>query len=116
MTTKENVIETDVLVIGGGMAGLFAAIKARDEGVDVILVDKNYVSRSGGTGFCDGYYGVFNPEWGHDLEFWKNFISQHGEYMNNPEWTEITLKDSFARYQDLLSWGVEPRRGKDGEG
>ena len=29
----DNVIETDVLVIGGGVAGMFAAIKARDEGV-----------------------------------------------------------------------------------
>jgi succinate dehydrogenase/fumarate reductase flavoprotein subunit len=36
----ENVIETGILVIGGGMAGCFAAIKAREKGVDVTLVDK----------------------------------------------------------------------------
>jgi succinate dehydrogenase/fumarate reductase flavoprotein subunit len=36
----ETVIETDVLVIGGGIAGCFAAMKARDKGVDVTLVDK----------------------------------------------------------------------------
>jgi len=35
----ENVVETDVLVIGGGMAGCFAAIKAKEQGVDVTLVD-----------------------------------------------------------------------------
>ena len=29
----ENVIETDVLVIGGGQAGFFAAIKAKEQGV-----------------------------------------------------------------------------------
>lgn len=50
----ESKLETDVLVIGGGMAGLFSAIKAKEEGVEVILVDKNYVSRSGSTAFAEG--------------------------------------------------------------
>jgi aspartate oxidase len=31
----ENVVETDVLVIGGGIAGCFAAIKAKEQGADV---------------------------------------------------------------------------------
>ncbi|MBN1367890.1 MAG: FAD-binding protein [Dehalococcoidales bacterium] len=115
MTTKENVIETDVLVIGGGMAGLFAAIKARGEGVSVTLVDKNYVSRSGTTCFCDGQFSVFNPKWGHDIEFWQNHISKTGEYMNNPEWTEITLKESYERLKDLMSWGVSPAKENNGE-
>lgn len=111
----ENSIETDVLIIGGGMAGLFAAIKAREEGVGVTLVDKGYVSRSGETCVADGYYALFNPEWGHKLDFWKNEITISGEYMNNPEWTEITLKDSFDRYQDMLSWGAKLNQDKNGE-
>ncbi|MBN1367174.1 MAG: FAD-binding protein [Dehalococcoidales bacterium] len=113
--TKENVIETDVLVIGGGMAGLFAAIKAREEGTNVVLVDKNYVSRSGTTCYCDGDFSVCNPEWGHKLENWKKLITQRGEYLNDPEWTEITLKDSLERYKDLLSWGVKPPMNEKGE-
>ena len=36
----DHVVETDVLVVGGGMAGCFAAIKAKEQGVDVTLVDK----------------------------------------------------------------------------
>jgi succinate dehydrogenase/fumarate reductase flavoprotein subunit len=113
--TIENTIETDVLVIGGGMAGLFASIKAREEGVQVTLVDKNYVSRSGSTCFADGDFSVFNPEWGHELNEWKNHINRSGEYLNNPAWTEVTLKDSLARFQDLLSWGVNPVRQENGE-
>ena len=42
----ENLAETDVLVIGGGMAGLFAAIKAREKGVDVAIIDKGFVGKS----------------------------------------------------------------------
>ena len=105
----ERVVETDVLVIGGGMAGCFAAIKAKEKGVDVTLVDKGYVSKSGQSPFA-GTFVVFNPEWGHNLDAWMNQITTAGEYLNNPEWTETVFKDSYARYQDLLSYGVKCTR------
>ena len=38
---------TDVLVIGGGPAGTWAAIKAREAGAKVLLVDKGYCGTSG---------------------------------------------------------------------
>jgi succinate dehydrogenase/fumarate reductase flavoprotein subunit len=41
--------ETDVLVIGGGMAGGWAAIAAAGAGASVILVDKGYFGTSGVT-------------------------------------------------------------------
>ena len=102
----ENVVETDVLVIGGGIAGCFAAIKAKEQGVDVTLVDKGYVGKTGMSPSATRFL-VFNPEWGHDLDAWMNQVSFIGEYMNDLEWTEITLKESYAAYEDLLSWGVE---------
>ena len=111
MKTK---VETDVLVIGGGMAGLFAAIKAKEEGVEVVLVDKNYVSRSGSTAFAEGDYSVFNPEWGHDLNAWMAQVNRVGEYINNPEWTEITIRESLDRYQDFVTWGVKAKEKEDG--
>ncbi len=42
-------IETDVLVIGGGMAAAWAAISAAREGADVVVVDKGYLGTSGVT-------------------------------------------------------------------
>src|SRR5690242_19319729 len=42
-------ISTDVLVIGGGPAGTWAAIKAAQTGVDVVLADKGYTGASGAT-------------------------------------------------------------------
>ena len=42
--------KSDVLVVGGGPAGCFAAIKAKEQGVDVVLVDKGYVGKT--CGFC----------------------------------------------------------------
>ena len=42
-------IETDVLVIGGGMAATWAAISAAREGACVVLADKGFVGSSGVT-------------------------------------------------------------------
>jgi len=111
--STENVIETDVLVIGGGLAGCFAAIKAKEQGVNVILVDKGYVGRSGATPFA-AHFVVYNPEWGHDLDSWMKQVGLIGEYVNDPEWTKITFQDSYARFQDMLSWGAQFRKHDDG--
>ena len=35
-----SIIKTDILVIGGGIAGLMAAIRAADKGADVLIAEK----------------------------------------------------------------------------
>ncbi|MDV7245825.1 MULTISPECIES: FAD-binding protein [Rhodococcus] len=42
-------LSTDVLVIGGGPAGAWAALRAAQSGADVVLVDKGYCGTSGAT-------------------------------------------------------------------
>ncbi len=106
-------IDCDVLVIGGGMAGCFAAAKAREQGLDVLLVDKGYVSRSGETPYA-GDTAVFDPEWGHDLDQWLTQVSVVGEYVNNRHWNELVFRDSRERFADLRAWGVQFLE-KDGE-
>ena len=95
------------------MAGCFAAIKAREQGASVVLVDKGYVSRSGETPYA-GDTTVFNPAWGHDLEQWLTQASVVGEYLNNRHWNEVVFRDSYARFEDMRSWGVGFLE-KDGE-
>ena len=60
-------IETDVLVIGGGMAGAFAAIAAQAQGLAVTLVDKGTVGRSGSTPWANTF-SVFDEDAGDDRE------------------------------------------------
>lgn len=104
---NEIQIKTDVLVIGGGMAGFFAAIKASELGADVILIDKSYAGKAGGTHFAEGDIQFFRPEKGHDLDAWLKEITLRCEYLNNREWDEIVLKESEKTYNDLVSWGVK---------
>jgi len=103
----EKRIETEVLVIGGGMAGCFAATKARQQGLAVTLIDKAVVGRSGATHFSEGDFTFLNPERGHDINAWVQQINRASEYLNDPDWTETVLKDSYDRYRDLVGWGVK---------
>jgi len=54
----DKVIETDVLVIGGGIAGCPVAAKAREHGLDVTLVEKAKTDRSGSAAAGIDHYGA----------------------------------------------------------
>lgn len=103
---EKKIIETDVLVIGGGMAGWFAAEKARLNGAEVCLADKGYVGMAGQSPYAGGFV-VFNEEWGDDLKEWSSRVHHAGEYLNNVFWFETVLKHSYERYKDLKNWGCE---------
>src|SRR5512135_3105510 len=47
-------LETQVLVIGSGMAGLRSAIEARRSGLDVLLVDKSLLGRASSSIYAGG--------------------------------------------------------------
>jgi succinate dehydrogenase/fumarate reductase flavoprotein subunit len=54
MKNKKDLIETDVLVIGSGAAGLRAAIETKRYGADVMLVDKSLIGVNNNTAFAGG--------------------------------------------------------------
>jgi len=102
---NENKLQCDVLVVGGGLAAMFAAIKAKEQGADVILVDKGYAGRSGQSPFASGTI-VFDPAKGQKLEEWTSTLFRFGEYITNHYWSETCLKNSLAIHQDMVSYGV----------
>ena len=110
----KNHTKVDILIIGGGIAGLFAAIKAREQGCSVTLVDKGYAGKSGSSPYV-GHFAVFNPDWGHDFDAWMDHVSTIGEYLNNRDWTEILFTEGIDRFHDLIEWGVEFERDENGE-
>lgn len=63
---KFETIQTDVLIIGGGVAGLHAALSAREANQDVLIMDKAVIERSGHTaGGIDHFaaYLTTGPDW-----------------------------------------------------
>jgi len=57
----DKIVETDVLVIGGGIAGCPAASKAAEHGLNVTLVEKAKTDRSGSAGQGIDHYGGAFP-------------------------------------------------------
>src|SRR5580704_17166582 len=49
MTPEPISIDTDVLVIGSGAAGMYAAIEAARGGAEVLLADRSLIGRGGAT-------------------------------------------------------------------
>ncbi|MBW2138291.1 MAG: FAD-binding protein [Deltaproteobacteria bacterium] len=101
----EKTIETDVLVMGGGLAGCFAAVRAKELNADVTLVEKNYAGKSGSSHYARDLM-LFNEDWGDDKDAWMDQFSRIGEYVADRRWDEILLEESYDRYRDLISWGV----------
>ncbi|MBW1723323.1 MAG: FAD-binding protein [Deltaproteobacteria bacterium] len=63
---EDQYLKTDVLIIGGGVAGLNAALSAREAGQDVVIMDKAVIKRSGhAAGGIDHFCAYLNtgPEW-----------------------------------------------------
>ncbi|MBI5441404.1 MAG: FAD-binding protein [Deltaproteobacteria bacterium] len=104
--SNERLYEADVLVIGGGIAGCFAAIRAREQGADVILVDKGYAGKAGATPMAALGYLVCSEEWGSDLRTCLDEVTRKGQYVNDRDWTEAILRESLSTYEELVKWGA----------
>jgi succinate dehydrogenase/fumarate reductase flavoprotein subunit len=66
---KERHIETDVLCVGGGIAGLMGAIRAAEGGARVLVAEKSNVLYSGSGGLGNDHFMCYIPEvHGPDIE------------------------------------------------
>jgi succinate dehydrogenase/fumarate reductase flavoprotein subunit len=102
---SDAIFETDILVIGGGLAGVFAAVKSREQGLDVILVDKGSVGCSGLTPFARGFRWYDEDFLGPKEDFIQG-SSIFGEYLNNRNYLKHYCDRSKAAYEDMAKWGI----------
>ncbi|KAF0233697.1 MAG: FAD dependent [Desulfovibrionaceae bacterium] len=98
-------IHADILVVGGGMAGFFAAHRAVERGFEVVVVDKGTVGRSGFTPWANTF-SVFDESLGDTRADWIAGVQSKGEYLVNLDYFNMQIEDSPARYAQLLQWGI----------
>ncbi len=96
---------TDVLIIGGGIAGVFAAVNAAQQGVRVVIADKGKVGLSGMTVWADTFC-VFDGTAGHRAEDWHEAVSVNGDYINNRDYLDMMITDSAARWNAFPNLSV----------
>ena len=97
--------DLDVLVIGGGMAGLFAAIKAHDAGAKVLMVSKGRLGSSGMTPFAKGIFSYDEKNAKMSIDQFVNKVSESAIQTNNPVFTRQLAVNSKARVDELKEWG-----------
>lgn len=104
-----QVLETDVLVIGGGAAGCFAAFGANDLGCDATIVEKAAIRRSGSlaTGVDDARFA--HPEITIPVEHFARTILEPMEGMVDPRLAYIIANESYQRVLDLERMEVKMR-------
>ena len=109
-------IKADVLVIGGGIAGCWAAISAAKKGLKVVLVDKAHVRRSGAGGSgCDHWqFAATNPACRlTPEELTQALVDNHGGW-NCGIHRYIQCREGWDALQELETMGVRIR-DVDGE-
>lgn len=112
---QTETVDSDILVLGGGLAGCFAAIAAARKGKKVVLVEKGATKRSGaaGTGFdhwesaCTNPCSQVTPE-----EIANAYVDEQDHYSNGIA-HYIECREGYDRMLDLESFGGKIRDTED---
>ena len=107
MHSKPVAIETDVLVIGSGAAGMYAAIEASRGGARVFLIDRSLIGRGGATVMAQMTVAAALGEEVADAprHHYDDTIAA-GRGLCDEALTRLLCEDAPACIRELDAWGV----------
>jgi len=114
MMEPYELIKTGVLVVGGGAAACMAAISAKNEGAEVLMLDKGQVGKSGCSPNAHGGMAVCHKDPG---DTWKVHLEDtlmSGGFLNNQEIVRILCQESEKFGGVLERFGSVFSRDEDG--
>lgn len=105
----DHIIEHQVLVVGGGIAGMLSVISCSKYTNDIAMVSKGKIGWSGATACCGGNaMTICMPE--DDPNEWMEKYVIHSDYTVDQEWVKIFIEESYNRAMGLNELGK--RNGK----
>lgn len=114
-----RVIDTDLLVIGGGTGGCPLAAKAAERGLRVTMIEKSNTERSGNVGHGIDSYGIF-PHGISITELMKLWVEKMSHSMQGKgRWVNLNLdyvlfSKGFWALEELERMGI-PMKWDDGK-
>lgn len=100
-----KVIDTDVLVIGSGAAGLRASIEARRQGVEVLLASKTLTGVANCSIFSGGAFAAAFGTMTKENHFRTTITA--GKLINDQGLVEVLVDEAASRLLELQEFGVK---------
>ena len=100
-------LSTDVLVVGAGGAGMYAAIAAARAGAGVILADKNMIGRGGATVMAQMTVAAALAE--QEPDTWEAHLADTlaaGRGLCDAALAEVLCRHAPERMREMDDWGV----------
>jgi succinate dehydrogenase / fumarate reductase flavoprotein subunit len=111
-----EVISADVLIIGGGIGGLVAAVKVKEENpdLDVTIVEKQTTGWAGKATKIGGILAFLSPN--NDADKFMDFqVRSSGFYLNDQELLSKYVQNTYKAIEELGEWGAKLARTPDGK-
>ena len=105
-------IEYDVLVIGGGLAGMSAALHAGEAGASVAMVSKVYPTRSHSAAAQGGINAALGIEDSWEVHAYETV--KGSDFLGDQDAIEILCHEGIQDVFDLEHWGVIFDRNEEG--
>lgn len=100
-------LESDVLIVGGGIAGLMAAIAAADKGASVTLLDKANTKRSGAGATGNDHFLCYIPEKHGTIDVvYEEFMDSQNATSNDTPLVMRFLETSPTIVNMWNDWGI----------
>ena len=100
-------LTTDVLVVGAGGAGMYAALAAADAGARVVLADKNMIGRGGATVMAQMTVAAALAE--QEPDTWEDHLADTlaaGRGLCDVALAEVLCRAAPDRMREMDEWGV----------
>jgi len=100
-------LTTDVLVIGAGGAGMYAALEAARHGADVLLIDRSLIGRGGATVMAQ--MTVAAAVGGECADHWQHHLVdtlRAGRGLCDAELARVICEDGLECILEMDDWGV----------
>lgn len=108
-----KIVRTDILIVGGGIAGCFAAIRARNEGKSVAILEKATLRRGGSVGPGMDHVSLGVHPQAITYEEAREHAKKSRKDLQDPNVTLAIDVHAYERVQDMESFGI-PVREDDG--
>lgn len=103
-------MKTNILIVGAGCAGLYCALHLPED-MEILIITKDKAEHSDSF-LAQGGICMLRDESDYDCYFEDTMRAGH--YENNPKSVEIMIRSSKSVIDELMHYGADFKRNKDG--